>query len=189
MAQPRRPKRRAARRLPRTPLARWLVGRLARHIVEVPAALLVVAEIVVLFAGVVSRYVLARAAGLVGRTGLDPVPLAGDARRGHRAAARRAHAHDRAGGARRRRACARCLEAIATCAALAFLLLMVAWPACEYASDETLHHHAGAARFPTPGAPRRCPVGIALMALFALLRLLAHGELRTASRRRRSRLP
>jgi hypothetical protein len=50
-------------------------------LVEMPAAVLVVAEIVVLLAGVVSRYVCTPA-DLVGRTGLDPVPLAGDAGRG-----------------------------------------------------------------------------------------------------------
>ena len=40
---------------------------------------------------------LPQAAGVVGRTRLGAVPLAVDARRGRRAAARRAHAHDRPG--------------------------------------------------------------------------------------------
>ena len=69
-------------------------------LVEIPAALLVVAEIVILFAGVVARYVLHRPADLVGRTGLDPVPVARDAGRGGGVPPRRAHAHD---GDRRQR--------------------------------------------------------------------------------------
>ena len=36
------------------------------------------------------------------------------------------------------------LDLVATCAALAFLLL-IAWPAYEYAYEESFHHHAGAA--------------------------------------------
>jgi hypothetical protein len=85
---------------PETAFARWLQSaeRDSRGwLVEIPAALLVVAEIVILFAGVVARYVLPPAAGLVGRTGLDPVPLARHARRRGGVPARRAHAHDRGG--------------------------------------------------------------------------------------------
>ena len=69
-------------------------------LVEIPAALLVVAEIVILFAGVVARYGVAPAADLVGRTGLDPVPVARHAGRRGRVPPRRAHADD--GGGRQR---------------------------------------------------------------------------------------
>jgi len=48
-------------------------------LVEIPAAVLVVAEIVILFAGVIARYVLHQPLIWFGRTGLDAVPLAGDA--------------------------------------------------------------------------------------------------------------
>jgi len=47
------------------------------------------------------------------------------------------------------------LDVVATCAALAFLLLVV-HPAYDYAYGRELHHHAGAADFQTLGAPRRC---------------------------------
>ena len=66
-------------------------------------ASLVLAEIVVLLAGVVAPLRVPRAARLVGRARLDPVPLARDAGRGGRAAPRRAHAHDGAGRASSRR--------------------------------------------------------------------------------------
>ena len=72
-------------------------------LVEIPAALLVVAEIVILFAGVVARYGHAPAADLVGRTGLDPVPVAGDAGRCGGVPPRRAHADDGRGRERQAR--------------------------------------------------------------------------------------
>ena len=95
-----------------------------------------VAEIVVLFAGVVARYVFHQPADLVGRTGLDPVPVARHARRGGRVPPRRAHAHDRDRRQRRRRDAGLSRRWSRPCAALAFLLLIV-WPAYEYAYDES----------------------------------------------------
>ena len=145
-------------------------------LVEIPAALLVVAEIVILFAGVVARYVLAPAADLVGRTGLDPVPVARDARRRGRVPPRRAHADD--GGRRQRaaRACAPISTLVATVAALAFLLL-IAWPAYEYAYEES-YITTPALQIANIWRAAALPVGIALMALFALLRLAAAGDAR-----------
>ena len=72
-------------------------------LVEIPAALLVVAEIVILFAGVVARYGMHRPLDLVGRTGLDPVPVAGDAGGRRGVPARRAHADDGRGRERQAR--------------------------------------------------------------------------------------
>src|SRR3979411_1503115 len=69
------------------------------------------------------------------------------------------------------------LDLIATSAALAFLLL-IAWPSWEYAYEESF--------IPTPATKitniwrgAGLPVGIGLMALFALLRLVRAGDVRT----------
>ena len=79
---------------------RWL-GLL----VEGLGAALVAAEIVILLAGVVCALRVRSPARLVRRARLDPVPVARHARRGDRAAPRRAYAHDRGRGrsCRRRR--------------------------------------------------------------------------------------
>ena len=50
------------------------------------------------------------------------------------------------------------LDTFATGAALAFLVL-IAWPAYDYALEEVPITHAGAADYAMPGAPRRCPPG------------------------------
>ena len=66
--------------------------------------------------------------------------------------------------------CARILDAVATCAALAFLLL-IAWPAYEYAYEESFIT-TPALQIPNSWRAAALPVGICLMALFALLRLV-----------------
>src|SRR3954463_11636017 len=111
-------------------LERWL-GTL----VEVPAAILVATEIVILFAGVVARYGLHRP--LIWSDELASILFLWLARVGAAVAFGRAE-HMRmtavvAGAAPAARAY---LEVIATSAALAFLLL-IAWPACEYAYEES----------------------------------------------------
>src|SRR5215467_8133524 len=68
-----------------------------RSVVEIVAALLIAAEIVILFAGVISLFSTA-AVGMVRRTGFAAVSLAGEPRGGRCLPAQRAHAHDRVGG-------------------------------------------------------------------------------------------
>src|SRR5215212_4863227 len=104
-------------------------------LVEVPAALLVVAEIVILFAGVVARYGLHRP--LIWSDELASILFLWLAMLGAAVAFRRAE-HMRmtalvARAAPPRRAF---LDVVATCAALAFLL-MILWPAWDYAYEES----------------------------------------------------
>ncbi|HTF75926.1 MAG TPA: TRAP transporter large permease subunit, partial [Bradyrhizobium sp.] len=68
------------------------------------------------------------------------------------------------------------LDLVATCAALAFLLL-VAWPAHEYAYEESFIT-TPALQIPNIWRAAALPVGIGLMALFAFLRLARAGDLR-----------
>ena len=144
-------------------------------LVEIPAAMLVVAEIVILFAGVVARYGLHRAADLVGRTGVDPVPVAGDAGRRGRVPPRRAHADD---GDRRQ-----CAAGDARLSRPGRDLRGAGVPADDRLAGlriclrGKLYHHAGAAD-PQQLARAALPVGIGLMALFALLRLARAGNVR-----------
>ena len=114
-------------------------------IVEIPAAMLVVAEIVILFAGVVARY-------------------------GAVVAFRRSeHMRMTAIVASARPAMRAYLDVVATCAALAFLLLVV-WPACDYAYEESFIT-TPALQIPNIWRAAALPTGIGLMALFASLRL------------------
>ena len=91
------------------------------HLVEIPAALLVVAEIIILFSGIVARYVLHTP--LVWSDELASILfLSGWAMLvGHRVPARRTHAHGRAGQPRLARDAAMLMVAVA--AALALLML------------------------------------------------------------------
>nr|WP_316642479.1 TRAP transporter large permease subunit [uncultured Roseateles sp.] len=142
-------------------------------LVEVPAALLVLADIIVLFAGVVSRYVLH--SPLLWSDELASILFLWLAMLGSVVALRRGE-HMRmtalvSSASPQRRAT---LELVATMACLAFLA-MVVWPAWEYASEE---------RFITTPAlevsnlwrAAALPVGILLMSLFAVLRLLRTGS-------------
>ena len=94
------------------------------------------------------------AADLVGRTRLDPVPVAGDAGRGGGVPPLRAHAHDGAGGERR--------PAAAGLSRRGRDLRGAGVPAADRASRPTNTPTRRASsprrrcRFPTPGAPRRC---------------------------------
>ena len=69
------------------------------------------------------------------------------------------------------------LDLVATCAALAFLLL-IAWPAYEYAYEESFIT-TPALQIANIWRAAALPVGIGLMALFALLRLARSGDVRT----------
>ena len=66
------------------------------------------------------------------------------------------------------------LDVVATCAALAFLLLIVG-PACDYAYEESFIT-TPALQIPNIWRAAALPVGIGLMALFALLRLARVGR-------------
>ena len=68
------------------------------------------------------------------------------------------------------------LDVVATCAALAFLL-MIAWPACEYAYEESFIT-TPALQITNSWRAAALPVGIGLMALFAFLRLARSGDIR-----------
>jgi tripartite ATP-independent transporter DctM subunit len=144
--------------------------------VEVPAALLVVAEIVILFAGVVARYGLHRP--LIWSDELASILFLWLAMLGAAVAFRRAeHMRMTAVVASARPAMRAYLDVVATCAALAFLLL-IAWPAYEYAYEESFIT-TPALQIPNTWRAAALPVGICLMALFAFLRLARAGDART----------
>src|SRR2546421_5999233 len=104
-------------------------------LVEIPAAFLVVAEIVILFAGVVARYGLHRP--LIWSDELASILFLWLAMLGAVVAFRRGeHMRMTAVVASARASTRAWLDVVATCAALAFLLL-IAWPACEYAYEES----------------------------------------------------
>jgi tripartite ATP-independent transporter DctM subunit len=144
-------------------------------LVEIPAALLVVAEIVILFAGVVARYGLHRP--LIWSDELASILFLWLAMLGAAVAFRRAeHMRMTAIVANAKPAMRAYLDLVATCAALAFLLL-VAWPAYEYAYEESFIT-TPALQISNIWRAAALPVGIGLMALFALLRLARAGDLR-----------
>ena len=153
--------------VPRGWLARidWALG----WIVEVPAALLVVADIVVLLAGVVSRFALRNP--LVWSDELASILFLWLAMFGAVIALRRAeHMRMTAVVSRLSPGGRALMEAVATCACLAFLALIL-WPAWQHAADD--------ADMTTPALELSnlwrgiaTPIGIALMGVFAILRLL-----------------
>jgi tripartite ATP-independent transporter DctM subunit len=145
-------------------------------LVEIPAALLVVAEIVILFAGVVARYGLHRP--LIWSDELASILFLWLAMLGAVVAFRRAeHMRMTAVVASAGPAARAYLDVVATSAALAFLLL-VAWPAWEYAYEESFIT-TPALQIPNIWRAAALPAGIGLMALFALLRLGRSGNVRT----------
>src|SRR6266436_4779626 len=144
-------------------------------LVEIPAALLVVAEIVILFAGVVARYGLHRP--LIWSDELASILFLWLAMLGAAVAFRRAeHMRMTAVVANARPVMRAYLDLVATCAALAFLLL-IAWPACEYAYEESFIT-TPALQISNVWRAAALPSGIGLMALFALLRLARAGNIR-----------
>jgi tripartite ATP-independent transporter DctM subunit len=145
-------------------------------LVEIPAALLVVAEIVILFAGVVARYGLHRP--LIWSDELASILFLWLAMLGATVAFRRAeHMRMTAVVASAGPAMRAYLDVVATCAALAFLLL-IAWPAAEYAYEESFIT-TPALQIPNVWRAAALPAGICLMALFAFLRLARTGDVRT----------
>ena len=145
-------------------------------LVEIPAALLVVAEIVILFAGVVARYGLH--SPLIWSDELASILFLWLAMLGAAVAFRRAeHMRMTAIVASARPSMRAYLDLVATCAALAFLLMM-AWPAYDYAYEESFIT-TPALQILNGWRAAALPVGIGLMALFAFLRLARTGDFRT----------
>jgi tripartite ATP-independent transporter DctM subunit len=162
VSPPRRRRSRAAA------LEAWL-GRL----VEIPAALLVVAEIVILFAGVVSRYGLH--SPLIWSDELASILFLWLAMLGAAVAFRRSeHMRMTAVVASAKPAMRAYLDVFATSAALAFLLLIVL-PAYDYAYEESFIT-TPALQIPNIWRAAALPVGTGLMALFAFLRLARTGD-------------
>ncbi|WP_438274487.1 TRAP transporter large permease [Nitrobacter sp.] len=146
------------------------------YLVEVPAAALVVAEIVVLFAGVVSRYLLHRP--LIWSDELASILFLWLAMLGAVTAFRRGeHMRMTALVAQARPAQRAFLDAVAVCAALAFLILIVR-PSWDYAYEESFIT-TPALQISNVWRAAALPVGIGLMAAFALLRLVRICNMRT----------
>jgi len=158
------------RRSPVESCENWLA-----MLVEIPAAALVVAEIVILFAGVVARYGLR--SPLIWSDELASILFLWLAMLGAAVAFRRSeHMRMTAMVASARPAMQAYLEVVACCAALAFLLMIV-WPACQYAYEESFIT-TPALQITNIWRAAALPVGILLMALFALLRLARTGDTR-----------
>ena len=135
-------------------------------LVEIPAALLVIAEIVILFAGVVARYGLHRP--LIWSDELASILFLWLAMLGAAVAFRRAeHMRMTAVVASARPAMRAYLDLVATSAALAFLV-MIAWPAYEYAYEEsfittpanrmTISATTNSAAGISTSSPRKCSI-------------------------------
>jgi tripartite ATP-independent transporter DctM subunit len=145
-------------------------------LVEIPAALLVVAEIVILFVGVISRYVMHQP--LIWSDELASILFLWLAMLGAVVAFRRAeHMRMTAVVASAGPKMWAYLDVVATCAALAFLLLIL-WPAYDYAYEESFIT-TPALQIPNTWRAAALPVGTCLMAVFALLRLFRSADLRT----------
>jgi tripartite ATP-independent transporter DctM subunit len=161
-----------------SPRRRTLAGSIEAALgmlVEIPAAILVVAEIVILFAGVVSRYVMH--SPLIWSDELASILFLWLAMLGAVVAFRRAeHMRMTAIVASASPAMRAYLEVVATCAALAFLLLII-WPAWDYAYEESFIT-TPALQISNTWRAAALPVGTCLMALFALLRLVRAGDIR-----------
>jgi tripartite ATP-independent transporter DctM subunit len=144
-------------------------------LVEIPAAMLVVAEVVILFAGVVARYGLRQP--LIWSDELASILFLWLAMLGAAVAFRRSeHMRMTAIVASRGAPTRAYLDMVATCAALAFLL-MIAWPAYQYAYEESFIT-TPALQISNSWRAAALPVGTCLMALFALLRLARTGDVK-----------
>ena len=144
-------------------------------LVEIPAALLVVAEIITLFAGVVSRYVLQQP--LIWSDELASILFLWLAMLGAVVAFRRSeHMRMTAVVANARPSLRAYLDVVATCAALAFLLLIVG-PSYQYAYEESFIT-TPALQISNSWRAADLPVGTCLMMLFAVLRLIRVGDAR-----------
>jgi len=142
-------------------------------LVEIPAAILVVAEVIILFAGVIARYVLH--APLIWSDELASILFLWLAMLGSAVALRRGeHMRMTVMVANAKPAMRAYLDVVATCAALAFLILIVR-PAYEYAYEESFIT-TPALQISNTWRAAALPIGTGLMALFALLRLARVGD-------------
>jgi tripartite ATP-independent transporter DctM subunit len=145
-------------------------------VVEILAATLVAAEIVILFSGVVARYVLNHP--LIWSDELASILFLWLAMLGAVIAFRRdEHMRMTAAVGSLPVPTRATFDLFATCAALAFLLL-IAWPAFEYAQEETFIT-TPALGLNNAWRAAALPSGIALMAVFAVLRISRAGSLRS----------
>jgi tripartite ATP-independent transporter DctM subunit len=144
-------------------------------LVEIPAAILVVAEIVILFAGVIARYVLHQP--LIWSDELASMLFLWLAMLGAAVALRRSeHMRMTAIIASVRPAIRDYLDVVATCAALAFLLLIVR-PAYDYAYEESFIT-TPALQISNTWRAAALPVGVCLMVLFSVLRLARTSDIK-----------
>jgi tripartite ATP-independent transporter DctM subunit len=158
---------------PRRPSLAASIELFLGMLVEIPAAILVVAEIVILFAGVVARYGLRQP--LIWSDELASILFLWLAMLGAAVAFRRSeHMRMTAVVASRSAPTRAYLDMVATSAALAFLL-MIAWPAYQYAYEESFIT-TPALQISNSWRAAALPVGTCVMALFALLRLARTGD-------------
>lgn len=154
-----------------TPPRRSVLGTLDHWLgllVEIPTAVLVVVEIIILFAGVVSRYVFH--SPLIWSDELASILFLWLAMLGAVVALRRSeHMRMTALVAGSRPAMRAYLETVALCSALAFLAL-IALPSWEYAYEESFIT-TPALEISNSWRAAALPVGIGLMGIFALLQL------------------
>jgi tripartite ATP-independent transporter DctM subunit len=147
-------------------------------VVEILAATLVAAEIVILFSGVVARYVLNHP--LIWSDELASILFLWLAMLGAVIAFRRDEHMRMTAAVGSLPAPTRVIfDLFATCAALAFLLL-IAWPAYEYAQEETFIT-TPALGLNNAWRAAALPCGIVLMAAFAALRVSRAGSLRSVA--------
>ncbi|HEY0297517.1 MAG TPA: TRAP transporter large permease subunit [Bordetella sp.] len=166
------PKSRPVGHRPWTAVADGLLGRL----VEIPAAILVAAEVVILFTGIVARYVFRNP--LVWSDELASILFLWLAMLGSVVALRRGeHMRMTAFVNRAQPATRAFLDLVAIAAALAFLLLILG-PSWEYASEER-YVTTAALEIPNIWRAAAMPVGAALMILLTLLRLIDQANWRT----------
>jgi len=161
------------------PERRWAaqIGDLLARAVEVPAALLVLADVGVLLAGVVSRYALHKP--LIWSDELAGIlflwlAMLGSVVALHRGEHMRMTALVGNMSARRRAF----FDFLAVAAAVAFLALIV-HPAYEFASDEVFVTMP-ALEIPNAWRAAAIPVGVGLMLMVGLLKLLRHATSRDA---------
>ncbi len=148
-------------------------------IVEVVAGALVLADVVVLLAGVVARFVFHKP--LVWSDELASMLFIWLAMFGAVIALRRGeHMRMTALVAVQPHARQQLFEAIAVCASLAFLA-MVSWPAWEYASEERFIT-TPALEISNAWRAAALPAGICLMILFSVLRLFKNPDWRTSTK-------
>src|ERR1700744_5831781 len=151
------------------------IGAFVGRLIEIPAAVLVIAEIVTLFAGVVARYVVQRP--LIWSDELASILFLWLAMLGSVVAFRRSeHMRMTAAVASAGPALRAYLDVVATCAALAFLMLVIA-PSYQYAYEES-YITTPALQISNSWRAAALPVGICLMMLFAVLRLMRVGDIK-----------